>query len=107
MFCATDWAGMSTFDVPNVATLLQDLSTFNTLVDRIQQGYVNFMYLGRWLIHPEGASAHAGVPGGRRSRVIDTDELLLRRQQPGRHPVRRAHRALARLPRAPCTACPA
>ena len=54
---------MSTFDVPNVLTLLQDLSNFRSLVDRSQQGFVNFMYLGRWLSHPAGR----GRPG-RRSR---------------------------------------
>ncbi len=75
VFCATDWVGMSTFDVPNVATLLQDLSRFNTLVDRTQQGYVNFMYLGRWLIHPQGASALPAFQVGGQS-VIDRDELF-------------------------------
>jgi hypothetical protein len=43
VFCATDWAGMSTTDVPNVLSLLQDLSRFPTLADRAQQGFVNFM----------------------------------------------------------------
>ena len=50
VFCATDWAGMSTPDVPNVLALLQDLSRFNTLADRAQQGFVNFMYVGRWML---------------------------------------------------------
>ena len=75
VFCATDWAGMSTYDVPNVATLLQDLSRFNTLVDRTQQGYVNFMYLGRWLIHPQGASSLPAFQVSGQS-VIDKDELF-------------------------------
>ena len=75
VFCATDWAGMSTYDVPNVATLLQDLSKFNTLVDRTQQGYVNFMYLGRWLIHPQGASSLPAFQVSGQS-VIDKDELF-------------------------------
>jgi len=50
VFCATDWTGMSTLDVPNVLTLLQDLSGFPTLADRAQQGFVNFMYVGRWML---------------------------------------------------------
>jgi len=50
VFCATDWTGMSTTDVPNVLLLLQDLSRFPTLADRAQQGFVNFMYLGRWML---------------------------------------------------------
>ncbi len=75
VFCATDWAGMSTLDVPNVATLLQDLSSFNTLVDRIQQGYVNFMYLGRWMIHPQGASANPAFQSGGQP-ILDTRRLF-------------------------------
>ena len=30
-YCATAWAGMATEDVPNVATILPDASSFNTL----------------------------------------------------------------------------
>jgi hypothetical protein len=57
VFCATDWTGMSTLDVPNVLTLLQDLSRFPTLADRGQQGFVNFMYVGRWMLkHDWGAT---------------------------------------------------
>ncbi len=75
-FCATDWAGMSTLDAPNVVSLLQDLSKFNTLVDRIQQGYVNFMYLGRWMIHPGGASTNPGFQTGTGASLLDTRRLF-------------------------------
>ena len=47
---------MATTDVPNVATILTDLSHFNTLADRVQQGMLNFLYLGRLMIHPDGLS---------------------------------------------------
>ena len=56
-FCATNWAGMASEDLPNVATILADLSNFNTLADRGQQGILNFLYLGRLMIHPEGLSS--------------------------------------------------
>ncbi len=46
-FCATDWVGMSTTDLPNVATLLTDLSQFSSLTDRVQQALVNQTMLGR------------------------------------------------------------
>ena len=49
IYCATDWKGMATEDVPNVATILNDLSRFPTLTDRLQQGILNFLYLGRLL----------------------------------------------------------
>jgi hypothetical protein len=52
--CGTDWSGMSTEDLPNVAALLADLSRFASLADRGQQGMLNFLFLGRSLIHPDG-----------------------------------------------------
>ncbi|MEO8690687.1 MAG: hypothetical protein ABI611_21025 [Solirubrobacteraceae bacterium] len=48
-YCATDWKGMAMEDVPNVGTILNDLSRFPTLTDRMQQGLLNFLYLGRLL----------------------------------------------------------
>ena len=54
MFCGADWIGMSTEDVPNAAAILADLSRFSTLADRVQQGMLNFLYIGRALIHPDG-----------------------------------------------------
>jgi hypothetical protein len=41
-------------DVPNVVTILHDVSNFPTLADRVQQGMLDFMYLGRAMIHPKG-----------------------------------------------------
>jgi hypothetical protein len=76
VFCATDWIGMSTLDLPNVLLLLQDLSNFRSLPDRSQQGFLNFMYLGRWLSHPNGAAALDDFKVGGRS-VIDPDERLV------------------------------
>ena len=65
MLCASDWIGMSGGDLPNTITILQDLSRFPTLADRLQQGMVNFLCLGRAMIHPQGFAANAGVPGRR------------------------------------------
>jgi hypothetical protein len=47
MGCATNWVGMSEFDIPNVARNLIDMSTFDTQVDHMLQGFVNFQFLGR------------------------------------------------------------
>jgi hypothetical protein len=52
--CAADWWGMSTSDVPTVLAILTDLSHFPSLADRAQQGFLNFMLLGRAMIHPDG-----------------------------------------------------
>jgi len=103
-FCATDWIGMAcadlpgippsadqiatlmadlgagrplklpNCDLPNIATILLDVSNFPTLADRVQQGMLAFLYLGRAMIHPEGlgrdpAFQVAGKP------VLDTTRL--------------------------------
>jgi hypothetical protein len=52
--CAVDWLGMATADLANVALLLTDMSSFASLPDRAQQGFVSFLYLGRALAHPGG-----------------------------------------------------
>jgi hypothetical protein len=75
VFCATDWKGMATEDVPNVATILLDVSNFPTLADRVQQGMLNFLYLGRTMIHPDGFPASPAFKFGGRS-VIDARRLF-------------------------------
>ena len=64
--CAVDWWGMSTADLANVAPILTDMSNFPSLADRAQQGFLNFLYLGRALAHPDGLRRRPGVPGRRR-----------------------------------------
>ena len=54
MGCATDWVGMSSSDIPNVARNLQDMSTFETQVDHMLQGFVNFQFLGRLINSDSG-----------------------------------------------------
>lgn len=54
VWCATDWAGFSEGDFGTVAASLNDLSNFNKLTDRMQQGFVNFMMLQRAMVHPDG-----------------------------------------------------
>jgi hypothetical protein len=75
MFCATDWAGFATQDLPTIATILQDVSNFPKLVDRTQQGMLNFLFLGRAMIHPQGFSASPAFRIGGQS-VIDTERLF-------------------------------
>ena len=73
-FCATDWAGMATDDVPNAVTALTDLSNFNTLVDRTQQGFLNQLMLGRLMLHPDGLAANPAFQlNGKR--LLDTSHL--------------------------------
>jgi hypothetical protein len=58
MFCAVDWFGFATGDLPNVASTLIDLSFFPVVPDAGQQGILNFAFLARLLRHPNGFAAH-------------------------------------------------
>ncbi|MDX6667569.1 MAG: hypothetical protein QOK04_949, partial [Solirubrobacteraceae bacterium] len=103
VYCATDWVGMDCTDlppssagglatlvadligghapnlpecdVPNALTAEADLSNFPTLVDRVDQAFVNFMYLGRLLIHPDGFTSNPAFRNAAGS-VIDTRRLF-------------------------------
>lgn len=58
-------------DIPNVVTAISDLSRFNTMIDRLQQGILAELYLGRLMGHPKGfVSSPAFQWGGHH--VIDT-----------------------------------
>ncbi|MCA1711040.1 MAG: hypothetical protein LC789_05110 [Actinobacteria bacterium] len=65
-FCATHWYGMATGDIPNVATMLADMSNFPTLPDRVQQGMLAQLFLARLLKSPAGfASSPAFQDAGK------------------------------------------
>jgi hypothetical protein len=76
MFCATDWAGFSTRDIPTVLLNLQDLSNFNRFIDRMQQGFLNFMFMGRAMIHPDGFAADAAFQDANGNPLIDNERLF-------------------------------
>jgi hypothetical protein len=56
-FCATDWIGMAAEDIPTVVSSLLDINTFRSVPDRLQQGVLNTLFLGRLLVHPRGLVA--------------------------------------------------
>jgi hypothetical protein len=73
-YCAADWIGMAEEDLGNAISILQDLSRFATLADRLQQGFLNFLFLGRLMRHEAGFASHPafqlnGAP------LLKTDEL--------------------------------
>ena len=104
VFCATAWAGFAAEDLGNIVAVLADLSKFDTVADRMQQGFLQQLLLGRALIHPQGLTSNAAFQKNGQS-VIDTQPALLRRQ------LARAASWAARSPRwrptstAPCSAC--
>jgi hypothetical protein len=72
MYCATDWFGMATADVPNALIALADLSRFPLLTDRVQQGELDFLYLARLMIHPRGFSSNPAFQYAGGASFIDT-----------------------------------
>jgi hypothetical protein len=74
VICATDWTGFSREDLPNVVSILGDLSRFPSLPDRTQQGFLDFLFLGRVLIHPDGLGSDPAFQQGGRS-LIDGSRL--------------------------------
>jgi hypothetical protein len=70
VFCATPWAGMSSEDLVNAGMTLQDLSGMPTIADRLQQGFVNALYLGRLMAHPAGLASDPLLQVGGRPIVV-------------------------------------
>ena len=76
-FCALDWVGMSgAGDVINALTLLLDMSNFPTLSDRVQQGILHFVAMGRLLKDPNGLITDSAfqAPDGRP--LIDNRDIF-------------------------------
>jgi hypothetical protein len=75
MACATDEIGMAQEDIPNAGAALSDISKFPSIPARLQQGLINFIYLGRDLINSGGfcSSDVFRVNGGC---VVDTSHLF-------------------------------
>ena len=64
--CGSNWSGMASADdlgpeddTVTAAGVLSDLSNMAKISDRLQQGYLNFMYLGRALSHTNGLTTDA------------------------------------------------
>ncbi len=85
MFCATDWQGFANEDLSVILASLYDLSQLSKTFDRIQQGFVNAMMLGRAMFHPQGFSSNeafqlnpadpSDTTPANTQPVIDTDKL--------------------------------
>jgi hypothetical protein len=58
-----------------VIATLQDLSGFDRLADRLQQGFLNFQFVGRALSHPDGLAADPLFQDGEGDPLIDVDTL--------------------------------
>jgi hypothetical protein len=87
--CSTDWIGLSGTDAVtgdllpqgdilgymlNMIFIQRDLSLFQALPDRSQQGFVNMLYLARAMAHPDGFADHAEFQNGANVPSLDVDE---------------------------------
>ncbi len=75
VFCATAWWGLAAPDTPFDASALQDINKFPVAVDRLQQGVLNMLFLGRVLLHKDGLATSAAFQAGGRP-LIDTSQLF-------------------------------
>ena len=73
--CATKWAGMSEDDVANAIATLQDFSNFPTMADRLQQGVLNQIFLGRLMTRSGGLGDDPNFKRPDGSALIDTTHL--------------------------------
>jgi hypothetical protein len=63
-------------DLPNVLAILQDLSQFPSLTDRLQQGFLNFLYLGRLMVHPQGLGSMPAFQNKDGRGILETPRRL-------------------------------
>jgi hypothetical protein len=75
MFCATDWWGLSSGDVGYDISALKDLNKFPQVVDRLQQGVLNTLYLGRLMRTADGFASDAAFQDGSSQPLFDTSHL--------------------------------
>ncbi len=76
VYCATKWSGMSEDDQIYVLNILANLSLFPALPDRLQQGMLNFLFLGRAMKHPQGFASDPAFQDAEGRSILDTSELF-------------------------------
>ena len=54
LVCGSDWIGMASEDELTAVPILADLTNFPKMADRLQEGYLGFMFLGRAMAHASG-----------------------------------------------------
>jgi hypothetical protein len=75
VFCATDWAGFANEDIRHIVSVIGELSRFDTVADRMQQGFLQQLLLGRLMIHPQGLSSHPAFQRDGQG-ILDTRRLF-------------------------------
>jgi hypothetical protein len=73
-FCATDWWGLAAPDLPFLIHALRDVNELPAVADRLQQGVLNALYLGRLMLNPQGLASNPAFQTRGRP-VVDTSQL--------------------------------
>ena len=76
-FCALDYIGMSSADIASVVADFTDLTAFRSLPDRLQQGHLAFLLLGRLLRSSQGFAKDPAFQGAGGAPAIDTTKVSL------------------------------
>jgi hypothetical protein len=76
-FCALDYLGMSSSDISTVVASFDDLTAFRALPDRLQQGHLGFLLLGRLLRSTDGFAKDRAFQDGDGRPIIDTSHVSL------------------------------
>ena len=75
VYCATPEIGMADEDEVPAVNILQDFSKFPTLVDRLQQGVLNELFLARLLNSPGGFNTDPAFQNADQQGVIEPHEV--------------------------------
>ena len=59
VICSTAFWGLASDDTVNDAAALGNLNLFGAVIDRLQQGALNMLYLGRLMLNPGGLASNA------------------------------------------------
>ena len=73
--CGTALIGMADEDTGNAAASLVDPSNFSTLVDRLLQGHLNTLFLGRLMKHADGLVSDPAFQSDDHRPLLDTKQL--------------------------------
>lgn len=76
VFCGARWIGMGNDDLASVVAILNDFGRFPTLADRLHQAMLNFLFLGRLMIHPDGLGSHEAFQAADGTSLIDGSDLF-------------------------------
>jgi hypothetical protein len=74
VLCATDWWGLAQGDKWNDVSAMLDPNLLPAQIDRMQQGVLNMLYLGRLMDSPGGLASSPAFQHDGRS-VLDTSQL--------------------------------